>query len=128
VSGRAILQALIDRQTDATALAKGRLRAIIAMAHSLLVTVYCILRDRVTYQDLGATHLDRLAPEQLTRPIFQRIRRADHAVHADRAKDKDQATSRNGPAPSAQRPEPRACYALLAAKRALGNMMQAKAR
>jgi transposase len=59
---------------------RGRPRAIIAVAHSLLVAVYYILRDRVPYQDLGADHFDRLSPAQLTKHYVRRLEQLGHTV------------------------------------------------
>lgn len=64
---------------------RGRHRAIIAVAHSLLVAVYYILRDHVTYQELGADHFDRLSPEQLTKHYVRRLEQLGHSVRLDPA-------------------------------------------
>lgn len=64
---------------------RGRHRAIIAVAHSLLVAVYYILRDRVTYHELGADHFDRLSPEQLTKHYVRRLEHLGHIVRLDPA-------------------------------------------
>lgn len=48
-------------------------KAIVAVAHSILIAVYYILRDDVPYQDLGGDYFARRAdPERQTRP------RVDH--------------------------------------------------
>lgn len=64
---------------------RGSQRAIVAVAHSLLVAAYYILRDRVSYQDLGAEHFDRLAPEQLTKHYVRRLEQLGHTVRLDAA-------------------------------------------
>lgn len=64
---------------------RGKQRAIIAVAHSLLVAAYYIVRDRVSYQDLGAEHFDRLAPEQLTKHYVRRLEQLGHTVRLDAA-------------------------------------------
>jgi transposase len=53
---------------------RGTKRAIIAVAHSILVSVYYILRDKVSYKDLGPDHFDRLDPERLKRYHMKRLR------------------------------------------------------
>lgn len=60
---------------------RGQQRAIIAVAHSLLVAVYYILRDQLAYHDLRADHFDRLAPEQLTKHYVRRLEQLGHTVH-----------------------------------------------
>lgn len=59
---------------------RGRHRAIVAVAHSVLISAYYILRDHVPYQDLGANHFDRLAPEQLTKHYVRRLEQLGHTV------------------------------------------------
>ena len=59
---------------------RGAKRAIVAVAHSLLVAAYYIIRDEVVYADLGAAHFDRLAPTQLTRYFVKRLERLGHKV------------------------------------------------
>jgi transposase len=59
---------------------RGKHRAIIAVAHSQLVAVYYILRDRVRYEDLGADHFDRLTPAALTRYYVKRLQQLGHGV------------------------------------------------
>jgi transposase len=44
---------------------RGDKKAIVAVAHSLLLAAYHILRDRVPYRDLGAHHFDRLHQQRL---------------------------------------------------------------
>jgi hypothetical protein len=50
-------------------LARGRggNKAVVAVAHSILVAVYYMLRDGTFYQDLGPAHFDQLAKQRLTR-------------------------------------------------------------
>lgn len=64
---------------------RGKKRAIIAVAHSLLVAAFYILRDGVVYADLGGDHFDRLRPDQLTRMLVKRLERLGHTVTLDAA-------------------------------------------
>ena len=59
---------------------RGKKRAIVAVAHSLLIGAYHVLRQRVDYHDLGADHFDRLHPAQLTRHLVKRLERLGHKV------------------------------------------------
>ena len=59
---------------------RGKQRALIAVAHSLLVAAYFILRDNVEYRDLGSDHFDRLRPEALTRYFVRRLEQLGHTV------------------------------------------------
>lgn len=88
--GRAIVQAAIaaarkkksypQAQFRRLAARRGKQRALIAVAHSLLVAGYFILRDNVEYRDLGADHFDRLKPEALTRYFVRRLEQLGHTV------------------------------------------------
>jgi hypothetical protein len=53
---------------------------VFAVAHTLLVIVYLVPRDEVTYRDLGADRFDRLKPKQVTRRLLNRLERLGHTV------------------------------------------------
>ncbi|MBI5582336.1 MAG: IS110 family transposase, partial [Deltaproteobacteria bacterium] len=38
---------------------RGKKRAILAVAHSILIIAYHIIKEQSTYVELGATYLDR---------------------------------------------------------------------
>jgi len=59
---------------------RGKRRAIIAVAHSILVAAYHILTRAQPYRDLGADHFDRLDPERLTRQLVRRLEKLGHKV------------------------------------------------
>jgi transposase len=50
---------------------RGHKKAIVAVAHSLLVTAYHVLARETTYQELGADYYDRRHSERLTRRALQ---------------------------------------------------------
>jgi transposase len=52
---------------------RGKNRALVAIAHSLLVIVYHVLKHNVEYRDLGADYFDRLDPERLRRYLVKRL-------------------------------------------------------
>lgn len=52
---------------------RGGKRAIVAVSHSLLVTIYAILSNRRPYQDLGPRHFDQLNPEGHIRYHVRRL-------------------------------------------------------
>jgi transposase len=54
---------------------RGRKRAAAAVAHTILVTVYHILRRREPYRDLGEDYLDQLDPTRVTRRLVERLQR-----------------------------------------------------
>jgi transposase len=53
---------------------RGKKRAIVAVSHTLLVAVYHMLSDQVSYIDLGGDHFDRLQPERLTNYHVSKLR------------------------------------------------------
>jgi len=52
---------------------RGKPRAMLAVAHSLLVSIYYMLRDHVPYQDLGPDHFDHLHAQHLERHYVRRL-------------------------------------------------------
>jgi transposase len=52
---------------------RGKPRAIMAVAHSLLVSIYHMLRDQVSYQELGPDYFDHLQTQQLERHYVRRL-------------------------------------------------------
>lgn len=54
---------------------KGKKRAIVAVAHSLLVIVYHVLKTKQPYRELGADSVDRTKAARLKRYLVQRLER-----------------------------------------------------
>lgn len=54
---------------------RGRKRAIIAIAHSLLLVAYCMLKQKRDYNELGADYFDRLNTDGLKRYLVRRLAR-----------------------------------------------------
>ncbi len=59
---------------------RGKRRAIGALKHSLLTTIYCMLRDGTPYADLGADHFTRLNPAQRIRYHVRKLHELGHKV------------------------------------------------
>jgi transposase len=59
---------------------RGPKRAVVAVAASMLVAAFHMLRDGTTYQDLGAAHFDRAAKEKVTRRLVHRLSELGYAV------------------------------------------------
>ena len=68
---------------------RGYKRAVVAIAHKILVAIYHMLSQHVSYNDLGDLYLDKLNQNHLTRNLRHRERRwkpeqllrAVHRVH-----------------------------------------------
>src|SRR5262249_6190068 len=52
---------------------RGKPRAMLAVAHSLLVSIYSMFRDQVPYQDLGPDSFAQLPPPRLERHYVRRL-------------------------------------------------------
>jgi transposase len=52
---------------------RGKKRAIVAVAHSILTDTYCILKRGIAYKDLGADHFDRLQRDRIRRYHIRRL-------------------------------------------------------
>ena len=59
---------------------RGRQRAIVALAHSILVAAYHILKHRTPYHDLGPHHFDHLNKGRLTRYHVRRLQNLGYNV------------------------------------------------
>lgn len=54
---------------------RGAKRAVVTIAHKILLAVYHMLSDQVSYNDLGDLYLDRLNKQHLTRSLVHRLQR-----------------------------------------------------
>jgi transposase len=52
---------------------RGDKKAIVAVAHSILIIAYHVLRDGVSYRELGGDYFDRLNTDRLTRYRTKRL-------------------------------------------------------
>ena len=59
---------------------RGAKRAIIAIAHNILLIAYYLLKSNRPYQDLGPDYFDRINAEGLKRYLVHRLERLGHRV------------------------------------------------
>jgi transposase len=59
---------------------RGPQKALVAVAHSVLRTIYYMLRDRQPYRDLGPDHFDRLDTARLERHHVRRLEQLGYTV------------------------------------------------
>jgi transposase len=59
---------------------RGKKRALVALAHTILVVAYYLLRRRTTYEELGADYLDRHDKDRLLASLVRRLERMGHKV------------------------------------------------
>jgi transposase len=58
----------------------GSNRAIVAVAHSILQSIYYLLVRKEPYRDLGAAHFDKLRPAQATKRLVARLEQLGYQV------------------------------------------------
>jgi transposase len=63
---------------------RGRKRATVAVAHSLLVVAYHMLRDGTAFEDLGHGHFDRIKPERQARSLVNRLQKLGYRVSLEK--------------------------------------------
>ena len=64
---------------------RGKKRALIAVANSLLQAVWFILSRRQSYQDLGGDHFEQLHRERTTQTLVRRLERIGYRVTLEKA-------------------------------------------
>lgn len=53
---------------------RGKKRAYVAVAHSMLIAIYHILRDGVKYQDLGADYYNQFNKERKINAYLKKLK------------------------------------------------------
>ena len=59
---------------------RGHKRAIIAVAHSLVIIGYYLQKSQRNYEDLGADYFDRIDSDGLKRYFIRRLEKLGHRV------------------------------------------------
>ncbi|HVB77243.1 MAG TPA: hypothetical protein VNI34_05505 [Candidatus Nitrosotalea sp.] len=75
----------LSMQYHRIAACRGKKRAVVAVGHSILITIYHLLRDGTIYQDLGAIHFDNIAREHVTKGAISRLERLGFKVTVEPA-------------------------------------------
>jgi transposase len=71
--GRSKKETYLRAQYQRLAARRGKNKATVAVAHSILVIAYSIIRDGTEYDDLGPTHFDERDREKVIRRSVQRL-------------------------------------------------------
>lgn len=69
---RALYQRIVGR--------RGKKRALVAVAHAILVAIYHMFKNGVVHQDLGPEHFNRMDTKRLTRYYSKRLERLGFTV------------------------------------------------
>jgi transposase len=67
------------------AVRRGKKRALVALGHTILVSVYHILTRQEPYRDLGATYFDLRDQQRVEHRLVHRLERLGYVVHFQRA-------------------------------------------
>lgn len=59
---------------------RGYKRAVVAVAHKILVAIYHMFSEQASYKDLGDLYLDKLNKHHLTRNLVRRLERLGYTV------------------------------------------------
>lgn len=59
---------------------RGYKRAIVAIAHSMLVAIYCMLRDGSHYKELGAEYFNKRSTESRTKSLLKQLQSLGYTV------------------------------------------------
>lgn len=59
---------------------RGKKRALVAVAHSTLVSIYHVLNNQTGYSELGPDYLDQLQEKRLTQSLVRRLEGLGHEV------------------------------------------------
>jgi putative exporter of polyketide antibiotics len=64
---------------------RGHKKAVVAVAHSILVIAYPLMSRQTTYRELGAGYFDRRHAERATRRAIQVLERQGYRVRLEPA-------------------------------------------
>lgn len=70
----------LSAQYHRIAARRGKKKAAVAVAHSILVILYSILRDRTAYQDLGRNYFDERDRQVVQKQLVRRLERMGYQV------------------------------------------------
>jgi transposase len=59
---------------------RGKKRAIVAVAHTILIAAYCVLKEEVEYKDLGGDYFDRLNKQRTKEQLVKRLENLGYRV------------------------------------------------
>ena len=76
-------QTYLSAQYRRLATRRGRKKALVAVAHSILIIAYHLIKDVETYQDLGSNYFDRRNPEATEKRLVHRLEQLGFKVSLD---------------------------------------------
>jgi len=64
---------------------RGRKKAIVAVAHSILIIAYHLIHKQETYHDLGSNYFDRRNSEATAKRLVRRLEQLGYAIHLEQS-------------------------------------------
>ena len=77
---RAHQEHLLVLAVQTLAARRGKKRAIIAVAHTIIVISYHLQKNQSNYEDLGGNYFDRIHSDGLKRYLVKRLQQLGHKV------------------------------------------------
>ena len=74
----------LNAQYHRIASRRGRKKAIVAVAHSILIIAYHLIKDKQTYQDLGNNYFDRRNSEAIANRMVHRLEQLGYKISLDK--------------------------------------------
>jgi transposase len=81
----------LSAQYHRVAARRGSKRAVIAVAHSILIIIYEMLHNHTSYQDLEEKHFDKLNPQSVLDRSIKRIEKLGYKVTIEASEPKETA-------------------------------------
>ena len=78
-------QTYLGAQFNRLKVRKGTKRAAVAVAHTILVIAYHLLKDKTTYRELGSNYFDPQDKERVSRRLVQRLERLGYKISIESA-------------------------------------------
>jgi transposase len=64
---------------------RGRKRAIVAVAHSILIIAYQLVKNHETYHDLGSDYFDKRNPQTTAKRLMRRLEKLGYSVTMEKS-------------------------------------------
>jgi hypothetical protein len=82
---RSSITSILSAQYHRLAARRGKKKAAVAVAHSILVISYHLLKDGTDFHDLGGDYFDRRDQDALERRLVQRLEALGNKVSLEKA-------------------------------------------
>jgi hypothetical protein len=73
----------LSAQYHRLAARRGRKRAIVAVAHSILIIAYHLIKNQEVYRELGGDYFEKRNPQTTARRLVRRLEQLGYRVNLD---------------------------------------------